>query len=398
METFNNLSNKLIKEIDSIAREPKEPVPMKNTLKTITKAISSTNFGSQSVYNNTFSVEIPRSFDNLAQVYVKCTLSNGSVASTAESYLGTKIFKYIRIRTKNGLVLQTFTPRYLQSRMDQVFDSPIYTYLALGVQPDVAFTIGGADPTLFVPLFPFFSESELTFLRTMSMEQLEIQFVTNSSKEAMGLSVDLTNITTELHCLYHDQDNSTNKVDRDGYTGDMPHLPRYVKNSYSMFEEDTLTVLSGATSARLLLRCPHPLFSLSAALVDASSNRAQIKTMKLSFGDRVFLELDYRINYQNYGDNKSFLENGTFTYFFSKLKERAIDSGLITFTEEMFPVYLDITFDALGSNYSLYVFEEYRTYFSIDDRGFLSLSEDIQGWRENQKQANSSTAAADLTE
>lgn len=386
MECFNLLSNKLINSIDEIAKERPDPTPLKNSLKTLVKAHNKTMFGSQSiVYGRRFTLEIPKEYDNLAQLYVKCTLSTGNAASTVKTYLATKIFKYIRIRTKNGLVLQTFTPRYLQSRIDEVYNDPIYTYLQLQVEPDRTFASG--DPTVFVPIFAFFSESENTFLRTRSLEQLEVEFIVNDTKESMGMSASLTSLDAELYCLYHDVNNSNNLRQYEKKSESL--LPRYIKNSYTIFEEDTTVISSNSTSARILLRCPHPLFSLNLSLVDADSDKKQIKTMKLFFGDNCVLDLDYRINYQNYGHNKSFLASGVMNYFFNKMKERSVDSGLITFTEEMAPVYLEITFDQLTSDYTLYIFEEYRTSFNVDDKGYIKLSNDIEGWREGLLQLNS---------
>ena len=382
METFNLLDNRLISSIDNASKPRSLRDPMKNSFKTLVKATDYINYNRNQVYNNRYSILIPKQYSSLSQLYIKLTVSNGLQASTVESYFATKVFKYIRLRTKNGLTLQTFTPRYLQARIDQLYNPPIYQYLALSMEPDTDFDLG--DPTCFVPLFCFFSEDVSTMIDVRNMEQLELELITNDSKESMGLEVDLASIQAELYCLYHDS-NSSDKVPQSN-----------LKGSYEIFEEDTITILSGSTSARLLLRCPHPLFSLNLALVDSDSNRTQIKTIKLSFGDRTFLDLDYRINYQNYGSNKAFLENGTFSYFFNKLKERSVDSGLITFDQNMAPVYLDITFDSLGSDYTLYAFEEYRTYFEVVN-GMVQLSDDIKGWREGLFQLNSSMSQVKLS-
>lgn len=384
MENFNLIDNHTILAIDKISREPQRELPIKNTLKTQVKSwnkYSLNSDASSGVYNQTFNIEIPREYNNLAQLYVKCTLSTNGVSTTVESYLGTKIFRSIRIKTKNGTTLQKFTPMYLQSRIDQLWLSPIYSYLQVSMMPDIAFSAG--SPTVFVPLFCFFSESELSFLQTRHLEQLEVEFITNRNKGAMGLSNDLTSLDTELYCLYHDDK-------------EMPMIQRNLISSYNIFEENTTVVPSGSTSAKILLRCPHPAFSLNFCLVDSTSNIAEIKTLKLSFADRTFLELDYRINYQNYGTPRAYLEAGIFTYFFNKYKERSYDSGLIQFNGALAPVYAEITFDSLSANHTLYIFEEYRTIFNIDDKGIIQLSTDIQGWDEQMKQSNSDKGRASL--
>ena len=119
-------------------------------------------------------------------------------------------------------------------------------------------------------------------------------------------------------------------------------FPKYLVNSYSIFEEDTTTVVAGTTSKKLLLRCPYPAFSINAQLVASDGTRSSVNNMKLTVGNTTFVDLDFRINYGLYGENIASTEAGNYSYFFSILKSRLVDSGLITFSKEFFPCYIEV--------------------------------------------------------
>ncbi len=391
MEHWALIKNALIKKIDSVAIEPLVQKPLKNTLKTLVKITDQQTLSTSVLYSKRTVFTIPKSsYNSLAQLYIKVYLSNGSQASTVETYFATKVFKSIVLKSKRGTTIQTIFPEYTQARIDEKYNTELYTYLVQGIEPDIPFASG--DPTCVVPLFLCFSEDETTFLPTRQLEQLELEVVVNDTKELMGLSVDLTSISYELYALFHDT-NDSNRFD-DQILSKKIGIPRTLVSTYNVFSEDLLTCVSGSTSAKLLLRCPHPLYVLHMALIDSSSNRAQIKTVKLTVGGNTLIEFDYRMNYQIYGNSKSFIENGTVSLFFSKLKSRNVDSGLITFSKEMFPCYLEITYNSLASDFTLFAFEEYRTNIQIDSIGQLSFSNDLtnNALVEGFDQTNSSTA------
>ena len=392
MESFALLKNNLIAKTDMNSKNTSLSRPLKNTLKTLVKIPISQVFTTGGIYSKKFVVDIPRQYDNLSQLYIKCYLSTGSVASTVETSFASKIFKKIVLRTKKGTELQTITPEYSQARIDENFGTELYTHLNIGIEPDATFLSG--DPTCVVPLFFYFSESENTFLNTRDLEQLELEAILNVSKESMGMSVDLSSASFELYALYHDE-NTSNKFSDQILT--KKSVINSISGSFNIFNEDSLICSTGTTSARLLLRCPHPLYVLHLSLVNATSARAQITSVKLSVGNNTLIEFDYRMNYQNYGKSKSFVETGTVSLFFSKLKDRTVDSGLVTFSKEMFPCYLDVTFSSLDADYTLNAFEEYRTNYTVSKIGEVSMSDDVRDFIEGLDQLNSSTAAASLT-
>lgn len=396
MQSWALINNSLIKSIDKESEIRTLPKPLSNSLKTLVKISTSQTFSSGSIYAKRLEFDIPRQYDNLAQLYIKCYLSITAATSTVEPYLATKIFKEINFKTKRGTVLQRIVPAYSKARVDEYTDTEIYTHLNAGINGDVAFT-AGTTVTCIVPLFLFFSEDQAMFLKTRMLEQLSIELLVNDDKGSMGMQEDLTSASYEVYALYHDL-NDSNKYS-DLYWTKKSSVPKVLKGSFNIFTEDDLTCASGSTSARLLLRCNHPAYVLHCSLTNSSSQQAQIKTIKLIVANNTLIDIDYRMNYQMYATTKSFVESGVFSLYFNKLKHRNVDSGLITFSKSMFPCYLDITYDSLGSDYTLKVIEEYRTHFMVDDIGQISLSSDvsIDTLVEGLDQINSSTAALRAT-
>lgn len=376
------MKNALVKKIDREAVMRTMPKPVKNSLKTLVKIPVSKSFGPGVIYSKRITFDIPRNYDNLAQLYIKCTFECAA-ASLFETYFATKVFKEIIFKTKRGTVLQRIVPEYSQARVDEYYNTEIYTHLNAGIEPDSDFSVA---TTCVVPLFLFFSEDELSFLGTRNLEPLELECLVNESKDSMGLELDLTSAEYSLYALYHDV-NGSNKISDESYT---KKIVRPLSFSFNCFVEDNVVCPAGSTSAKLLLRCPHPSYVLHVSLLNSQTVRRQINTLKLTIGGNTLIEMDYRMNYQMYATTKSFVESGTFSLFFSKFKDRKVDSGLITFSKEMFPCYLEVTFDSIASEYTLNAIEEYRTMFSTDDKGYIGLSEDTIFSKEGFDQLNSS--------
>lgn len=387
MESFSLIDNALMSIIDKNSQEPPRPLDLKNTLKTLVTIQPLNTYSTGTIYNKKFTFDIPREYDNLSNLYIKCYLSTGSVTVTPETGFSPKIFKEVTLRTKKGTTLQTITPSYTGARLDSLYGSELYTAISVGLQPDGAGNFSDGIETCFVPLFFFFSEGLETSLNTRCLEQLELECVTNDNTGLLGLgSTDLTSATFELFALYHDINNSS-KITDFSYTNKI-NVPKYLFGSYNCFQEDVTVISTGSTRARLLLRCPFPTFAIHVTLIANDSTQTQINTLRLNIAGRDLVNLDYRINYQMYGFTSSFLESGTFTYFFSRNKTRNSDSGLITFSKSMFPCYLDVTFPALSSDSSLIVLSEYRTQFNVNLKGEISLNtSDMPG---TLQQANSS--------
>ena len=373
MQNFQLIDNTFINAVDSLSiKEPVTEKPLTNSLKTLVKTFDYQQISNNGIFGRQQTIKIDRSYNYLSQIFLKFTVSTGGVTAIADPYFATKLLKYIRIVTTQGTVLQTITPEYSQSRIDQLYGNPNYSWCALGIEPDTDFS---TDATCVLPLFLFCSEGPNSFLETRKLEQLELELTTNDTSDLMGISETITSIQVEVFSTYHNT-SDTNKLDDFTYTV-KPGMSKQLYRSYDMYSEEKMAVLTGATSVKVLLKCPHPLFTLNMKLVDANANNAQIKTVKLKVGNDEFLNMDYRMNFQMYGEQSGFLENGTFTYFFGKTKKRDVPSGLITFSKDFYPCWATIEFDALATDCVLHTFEEYYTNFMIADTGTIKLSTDV---------------------
>lgn len=375
MDPFSRINNNFIKFTESQSvKNRSRPQPLSNSLKTLISTEYYTQSGSEAIYDRKRTLDIPKNYDHMSQIFLKFTLSTGLAAATIETFLATKIMKSIRILSAQGTELQRITPRYSQARIDQTYMTPNYSWYQLCVENQGEFADG--DVTCILPLFTFFSENPNTFLPTKKLEQLKLELITNDNSAAMGINQNLTLLTTEIYVTYHNVNNSSRNDDI--VYMNKPGIPKQLYGSYNMYEEETTTCLTGSTSKIVLLKCPHAVFSLNLALVDANSNRKQIKNVRMKIGNSEFLNLDYRMNFQMYGDQSGFLENGSFSYFVDKEKNRTVPSGLLTFSKEFYPCYLTVEFDALATDYTLYIFNEVHTLYNISDNGEVGLNTALQ--------------------
>ena len=373
MESWALQQNSLLNFINTTAVEPVRPVNYKNTLKTMVKSYPINVEGSAtSIYGRRIQFKIPRAYTGLSQLYIKCTLSTSSEENIVDSYFASKIFSEISLATLTGTTLQRITPEYTAMRIDSLYNTPLYDHISLGLEPSAAFTTGTV--TCVVPLFFFFSDNIGSFLDTRNLEQLVVNCKTAASFEAMGMSIDLTSATYELFNLFHDE-NTSNKFS-DQYYSIKSGLPKNLISTYNANYEDDVECLSGTTSARLLLRSNHPNFVLHMGLFSAGMKRFKIKKVTVNVAGTELMVIDHRMNYQFYSNNNSFSEPDTLSIWLNKTGTRVSDSGLTTFSGYMFPTYIDVEFDALDQDYTLKTFEEYRSLFSVTDRGFIRSSTD----------------------
>lgn len=383
MEVFNQMHNTLIKNIDAMSVDPQVEKPQKNTLKTFVKLGEITRT-TGSIYNQKMSFELKREYDNLSMLFIKNTLANGGNADTPSNMFGTKIYKKIRLSTRRGTVLQEITPTYTQLRIGQLKGSQLYEKLEDSVKIKGSFTSGN-NPTVITPLFLFCSEDSTTFLSTRLYENLVLELETNTGTSEMGLSELLTLLKIEVYGLFFDTNTSSSVTDQ--LNTIKPGIPRQIVGSFNIFYEDDVSIINGQTSAKLLLRCPHPTFCLQAQITDLQDANIQIDRIKMSFANRTFLDLDYSMNYQFFGSQQGFIPANGFSYFFNKQKKRNVDSGLITFSKEMSPCIIEYFFVSNG-NYTIKTMCEYRTNYKVDETGFISLSNDVMPG-EGQNQTNS---------
>jgi len=372
MESFTLMKNSLIQETDEIANDSViVKAPMTNTLKTtvIKKPIYISGDG---IYKTSHVFDVPKQYDNLRMVFIKFYASTVALADPAEqSLLASRICKYIVLRTKGSRkIIQRLTSEQMFMRINELKNTPLYSQMSPGLDADKLWTTAG-EVSMMVPLFWFFSEDVYNSLQTRYLEQLEIECIINDDAPTMGMSADFATLRLELIFKYFDTD-LANKNNQFQYT-EKPEIRKSLGASYDCFEEDTVTINSGDTSAKLLLRCPYPSFAIYIAMVDEDAYRRQVKAIQFEIDGNLLPLIDYRANYELGSHNPSFTNAGTFTYDFSKLKSRTRDSGLMLFTDEMAPTYLHVYFDDPAREFELKVFSEYRTVITADDKGFLTL-------------------------
>ena len=387
MESWSRLTNELIKTIDAQATQPKENPVLKNTLKTLVEIPVSAELGGGSVYSRRSRFNLGRRFDGLAQLYIKCEMQTSATEDSfvCQPGLATRIFDEVSLRTLGSdTILAVIKPEYSFMRIDEYVGTPLESRYAAAISPPATFnestspTVTIRNATVFLPLSFWFSETPNTFLNTRNMEELCVFIRTNSSKELMGMpDMSFDNATFTLMCLYQDTNNSS--LNSELKNSVKVGLPRTIKGSYDTFFEERVNISIGQTSQKLLCRCPYPAFALHAVLLNPlTQTRANIQRMTLTVNGVKFLDLDYRINFQNYAlFNKGFVESEAFSYWLSIQKDRSVDSGLITCSigDNMAPFIMEVFFDGPTAAHELVTFWEYRTNFSVGETGTIQQNQ-----------------------
>lgn len=386
MESWSRLTNQLIKTIDAKATQPRENPVLKNTLKTLIDIPVSTELGGGPVYSKRSRFNLGRRFDGLAQLYIKCEIVIDPVdpAFVCQPGLATRLFDEVSLRTLGSdSILAVIKPEYSFMRVDEYVGTPLESRYSVAISPPATFNqSNGGTPvarkaTIFLPLSFWFSETPSTFLNTRNIEELCVFIRTNTSKEAMGLSIDLSSATYTLMCLYQDTNNSSlnSELKNTVKVG----LPKTIKGSYDTFFEERVNISTSQTSQKLLCRCPYPSFALHCVMLDPlTQTRNNIERMTLSVNGVKFLDLDYRINFQNYAlFNKGFVESEAFSYWVSIQKDRSVDSGLITCSigDNMAPFIMEVFFYAPNTASQLITFWEYRTHFEVGETGTIQQNQ-----------------------
>lgn len=378
MDRFTLMRNSLIEKTDNEAVESRNVLnPLKNTLKTVIEKKPLRN--DTTIYNRKIHFDIPREYNNLAQLYVKCELT-WDVSTTPESLLGCKIFKDIILRDKvTRTKLFHIKPEYSVLRTAQLYGTPLFDRISLGAE--VGSITGGTPVTIFVPIYCFFSEGVDYFLKTRYLNPMELECIVNESSSDMGvggLSQNLSSAEYSLFCLFFDT-NEPSKL------SDLPIINdiypwKKIKGSYDVFYEDDKTCAIGSNEQTLLLRCPHPTFSINCSLINETSNKKGINSFELIVGGVTVVSINYKMNYTMFGNEISYLDQPDFSYFISKEKSRSVDSGLLVFNGSMSPAYIKVTYDTITEEengpFILKTFCEYRTDFDVSEKGAINISTD----------------------
>lgn len=307
---------------------------------------------------------IPREYDGLAQMSLKVTMTTDADNSNRIPLWQTKVFKSIQLRTKNGVTLQTIYPSYTHYRITSA-DGDLNSQLTDAINPVPSFN--NTTSVFFLPLFFWFSENSDLALRTRYLEELELVTQINDSETAMGLTGNVTAITSELRMKFIEP------------REELPFVPGVI-NVYDVFQEDAETITSGDTTNKKILKNPFPSYLMAVHIESDAATKAQYEVSDISIETRgtTWLELNRKEEYKLY--NKKFVttsDGSQYIHLFSKDLDRSqinkdnFTKDLIIFTQEMYPTYLTTTFNA-ASNSTMYITYEYINRFEISEDGIIT--------------------------
>ncbi len=307
------------------------------------------------IYGRRFVFDIPRN-GMLAQAFVECSLTCTGDNSAIKDRLGSRVFAEVSMRTTDGhKTIQSLSPLYTHSRIDQL-DSNLASHIESAVEPDQDFN--NTTVVCFTPCFFWFSERPQNFLNTDALENLHVQCVVNDSKESMGLDADITAASFRLILTY--------------YTMFEPvPIPRaFNVLAYNTFYEEPLALTTGDTSAVINLTCPHTVFNMHLALVDADQNYHRIDNFEIRTDNKMITECNRRTNFSMYAYEQTESLTGSFVYWFSLLKNRTNNSMALVL-KNLGATQLKVEFDAVPEGFSLHVFFEYWTLLQVDEGKLL---------------------------
>ena len=362
MESFALMKNSLIDYVDKNSKEPVLQSPYKNSLKTIVK-VEASNF-SNKVYGLRHSLKVPKAYSQLAQVYLKIDVNTPPFGVAEAPYIYSRFFDIINFRTESGVLIQSIEPQYTIMRIDELSEtSSNFKRITDGNK-----TVDANGTSYYCPLFFYFSESNASFLPVKDIkEQLYIDLYGVTEPSALGITnggavYEFTKIVPSLYFLFFDRPDNVS-------------VPKFLPMSYNTFYEEPISIADSVTYHRVLLRATDPLFNVTSYLVDQNQNVVKIRKMNLSIkGNTYIREFNDSINYTFFSERDAgYSSDEALTFWFSRNESRVQDSGLLTFgsDDNMFPVYLDLTFDAVdpvGDPYlgrTLYVFCEHKTHHEI---------------------------------
>jgi hypothetical protein len=387
MNSFGRINNKFINDANDESIMPVVQKPVKNTLFTRKSRAHKKLYGGD-IFEQVGICSLTKENNNLSQIKCKInlTVAAAHVSELAvEPYLATRIFKELSLKTKSGVELQRMIPEYTTMRIDEISGTPLHSRVARGLEPSTEFVaaapVSAVTTSLYLPLFFFFSDSVTNFLQTISMEEVFIHYRTNDDATAFGITsataFTISAMDFEFIAEYHDTTESSVKYELDFLKN--PTVKKIV-NSYNIFEEDSVTLVSGQTTAKLLLRCPFPLYATHYSIISNTGKRVRINTIKKRIGNEQQISFDSYFNYKMYAkQNKAYAEDEAFSEWMNIYQNRDQLSGLITYSgsDNMNPTNLEITFEAIPATltWKLLVFSEYCTEFNIDENGIVEYVE-----------------------
>jgi hypothetical protein len=337
-----------------------------NRFRTIVKRAPYDFYGRENFYSKKISFDIPREYNNLCGIWIKITATTAAETADIQLQAGDYHFRSVSLRTKNGVPIATNTDRYYDIRSDEVGESLIGQSMADAMNPtDRRLTT--TPRSFYVPMFSFFTEDRSKMLPTKYMEPLEVVCLTNTSKETMGLSQELTSAQYEIFFVFYD--------DVDG-SAPFDGLDMV---AYDIYEEPVIPNASAATTIAQTLTCPYPTFCTHFCVRERTvGNYTDITNIKFDVAGNVLTDIDNKIMFDLFCDSgaepDSIITNTTeikHYYHCSETgyKARHFAKDFVVFNGSMIPFRATLTLSAGDALDNAYTVHEYKFILRITKEG-----------------------------
>lgn len=296
-------------------------------------------------YSGKYQFKLNHTLGSLLQVFVKAKLSTGTVSNVIKNNFGQKLLKSARIHNGSSTICND-NPYNSIARLDLLYDaSSLYFKISDSVQPSSTAFEDSVYVYVYIPLFFFFSDSLDSALDLMNRDQLYLEIITNSSKEAMGMTTDFTSSSYEM-ITFHRRELTE------------PKIPKTIVNSYASFSEKPLTIPIGATSCEFLLTCPYPTFYLHFIIFKADGAKEKITNLKMTCPNTTLLD-NATNNLYLLSDQFTGNQGSTVSIMYGS--RNGPEKRYIKFSQEMKPTFATLTFSGTAQVRTLYVTCEYYT-------------------------------------
>lgn len=264
------------------------------------------------IYNRRDTFKIHKNRGLIKQFFVKIT-ADLTVVSCLD-YFGTNLFKRIAL-SNNMSVIDESSGDLINGRISLLENTPLKKNIENGLnQVGIATGINIVTVPLF---FSFSDQNESLTTSYKNTDNLTVVLETQSSAADIGLNGTVNSLKLELITVY-------DEVGNNGIYKPLTH-------GTTMFQEDNITVPTGQTSGRVLLKCPGKVINTYFfGLSSSGLVRREINGVNLEGPNGYLLETEQGFNYSltsntaqdyddcytlNFGSHVSSYESNDYTIY-----------------------------------------------------------------------------------
>lgn len=333
--------------------------------------------------------ELPRTEHFLTDAVIECTITVGTGTETHLDLnsLGNRFFSDITFRTHSHAI-HSIKPEGMIARAKALPSEQAYKHNQL-TKPSSTLTAGATSVKFYVPIYlPFFERTSSYFpIRFLERAQLTARV---NTKAGMGMNSDLGAVSVKLWCKFR-------TLQSEAYNAYLSSnlkpnsLLNMIANDY--YVESNVSITSGASSATMDWKCPHPVYATHFYLYDSTKNLGPTTSMKVNtvsvrFAGKPLLEdvpvktLQYfnsrfsrgDIDVNNtsgalttqYNDGTTASQNDVYTIYWSELPNRTFNSHCVALSNINQP-QLELSFTTLASsNMRVACVHEYFKYVQLN--------------------------------